>query len=215
MTEDNTQPFPVAGVRETGLSRRHFLRGVGASGAAVAGAGLLAACGNDTTPSGEQPTDQSTIDNLLNVANWPLYIDTKRVDDVKTYPTLEAFEAETGIDVTYTEPINDNEEYFAKIRPILAAGNDIGQDIIIMTDWMASNLINIGYLQKLDKSNIPNMDNIVPKLKSPVFDPNRDYSIPWQSGVTGIAYDSGQVGEVSTINDLLTNPDLSGAITVL
>ncbi|MEO8328660.1 MAG: spermidine/putrescine ABC transporter substrate-binding protein [Candidatus Nanopelagicales bacterium] len=215
MTEDNAMPFPVAGARQTGLSRRHFLSGVGAAGAAVASAGLLAGCGNDDTDASGETPDQSTVDKKLNVANWQLYIDTKRVDGEKTYPTLEAFQTEFGIEVAYTEPINDNEEYFAKIRPQLAAGNDIGQDLIVMTDWMASNLINIGYLQKLDKTNIPNLDNIVPKLKSPVFDPNRDYSIPWQSGVTGIAYDAGQIGEVGSISDLLTNPELNGSITVL
>jgi len=216
MTEQNKMSFPVAGARNTGLSRRNFLRGVGASGAAVAGAGLLGACGDDAeTDSGGEVTDQSTIDNTLNVANWTLYIDTKRVDDEKTYPTLEAFEAETGIDVNYEEPINDNESYFAKIQPSLQQGNDIGVDIVVLTDWMASNMINLEYLQKLDKTNIPNLENIVPKLKAPLFDPNRDYSIPWQSGVTGIAYDAGQIGEVATISDLLTNPELSGAITVL
>ena len=217
MTDKNELPFPGPGVRETGLSRRHFLRGVGAGGAAVAGASLLAACGSDPAPQegGTDTTDLSDSEKLLNFANWQLYIDTKKVDGEKTYPTMEAFEAETGIDVNYTEPINDNESYFAQIRPILAAGNDIGQDSIVLTDWMASKMIRIGYLQELDKANIPNADNMIEKLKHPTFDAERDYSIPWQSGVTGIAYDAGQVDPVTSISDLLTNPDLSGAITVL
>jgi spermidine/putrescine transport system substrate-binding protein len=202
----------VQGMRGTGLSRRTFLQGVGVSGAAVAGAGLLAGCGDDTPTD---PTSGGNDDPILNVANWQLYIDTKRVDGEKTYPTLEAFEAETGIDVNYTEPINDNEEYFSKIRPLLAADKDTGQDTFILTDWMASKLISLGWLQQLDKANIPNLDNIIPKLKDPEFDPSRDYSVPWQSGVTGIAYDAKQVSEVSSITDLLTNPDLSGAVTVL
>jgi len=174
---------------------------------------LLAACGSDAPSTGG--SGGGNDEAILNVANWQLYIDTKRVDDQKTYPTLEAFQAESGITVNYTDPINDNESFFATIRPVLASEQDTGYDTFVLTDWMASKLISLAYLQKLDKANIPNMKNILPKLKSPSFDPNRDYSIPWQSGVTGIAYDASQVGEVSSISDLLTNPDLSGAITVL
>ncbi len=213
MTDLNPLSSPVSGVRPTGLSRRGFLRGVGATGAAAAGAGLLAACGSDE--GGSDTGSSGNTDKILNFANWPLYIDTKRVSGTKTYPTLERFQSDTGIQVNYTEPVNDNEEYFAKIRPILAADKDVGVDSFVLTDWMASKLINLTWLEKLDKANIPNFDNLTTTLKSPTFDPNRDYSLPWQSGVTGIAYDSSLTGEVSSITDLLTNPDLNGGITVL
>jgi spermidine/putrescine transport system substrate-binding protein len=213
MTDLNPLSSPVSGVRQTGLSRRGFLRGVGATGAAAAGAGLLAACGSDD--GGSSTGSSGNTDKILNFANWPLYIDTKRVSGTKTYPTLERFQSDTGIQVNYTEPVNDNEEYFAKIRPILAADKDVGVDSFVLTDWMASKLINLTWLEKLDKANIPNFDNLTTTLKSPTFDPNRDYSLPWQSGVTGIAYDSTLTGEVSSITDLLTNPDLNGGITVL
>ena len=212
MTDLNPISSPVSGVRNTGLSRRGFLRGVGATGAAAAGASLLAACGDD---SGSGSGSDGNDEKILNFANWPLYIDTKRVDGQKTYPTLEAFEEQTGIQVNYSEPVNDNEEYFAKIRPILAADKDVGVDSFVLTDWMASKLINLTWLEQIDKSNIPNWENITSALKEPTFDPNRDYSLPWQSGVTGIAYDSSVTGEVGSITDLLTNPDLNGAITVL
>jgi spermidine/putrescine transport system substrate-binding protein len=214
MTDKMPTFSPVSGVRNTGLSRRGFLRGVGATGAAAAGAGLLAACGSDESSDGSDSSGGND-DPILNFANWPLYIDTKRVDGVKTYPTLEAFQEQTGIEVSYSEPINDNEEYFAKIRPILAADKDVGVDSFVLTDWMASKLINLDWLQQLDKANIPNFDNLTSTLKSPTFDPNRDYSIPWQSGVTAIAYDSTLTDPVTSITDLLTNPDLNGGITVL
>jgi spermidine/putrescine transport system substrate-binding protein len=213
MTDKMPTNSPVSGVRNTGLSRRGFLRGVGATGAAAAGAGLLAACGDDETP--DSGGGSGSDDPILNFANWPLYIDTKRVDGEKTYPTLEAFEEQTGITVNYDEPINDNEEYFGQIRPLLAAGKDVGVDSFVLTDWMASKLINLNWLETLDKGNIPNFDNLTQTLKSPSFDPNRDYSIPWQSGVTGIAYDETLTDPVTTINDLLTNPELNGGITVL
>ena len=133
----------------------------------------------------------------------------------RRYPTIDAFEQKTGITVNYTEPINDNEEYFAKIRPILASNGDVGVDSFVLTDWMASKLINLDWLEPLDKANIPNFKNLQPKLQSPQWDPDRKYSIPWQSGSTGIAYDSSLTGEIRTISDLLTNPDLKGQITVL
>jgi spermidine/putrescine transport system substrate-binding protein len=85
----------------------------------------------------------------------------------------------------------------------------------VLTDWMAAKLINLGWLETLDKSNIPNFDNLTSTLKSPSFDENRDYSIPWQSGVTGIAYDKTLTDPITTISDLFTNPDLNGAITAL
>lgn len=214
MTDQNPFSSQVSGLRRTGISRRGFLRGVGATGAAAAGASLLAACGGDDGGT-DGGTGGGSDEPILNFANWPLYIDQIKGDQQAPGTTMADFMDETGITVSYTEPVNDNEEYFAKIRPILAANKDVGVDSFVLTDWMASKLINLGWLQTLDKTNIPNFDNLVETLKAPEFDPNRDYSIPWQSGVTGIAYDSSLIGEVNTISDLLTNPELNGSITVL
>ena len=213
MTDKMPTFSPVSGVRNTGLSRRGFLRGVGATGAAAAGASLLAACGSDS--GGDGGTSGGSDDQNLNVANWPLYIDQIKRDNQAPGTTMADFMDETGITVNYTEPINDNEEYFAKIRPVLAAGKDVGVDIFILTDWMASKLINLDWVQTLDKGNIQNFDNLTSTLKSPTFDPNRDYTLPWQSGVTGIAYDKTLTDPITTVNDLLTNPDLNGSITLL
>jgi spermidine/putrescine transport system substrate-binding protein len=213
MTDKMPTFSPVSGVRNTGLSRRGFLRGIGATGAAAAGASLLAACGSDS--GGGDTTGGGSDEKVLNFANWPLYIDQIKRDNQAPGTTMADFMDETGIQVSYTEPINDNEEYFAKIRPVLAAGKDVGVDSFVLTDWMASKLINLDWLETLDKSNIPNFDNLTSTLKSPTFDPNRDYSIPWQSGVTGIAYDKSLTDPVNTVSDLLTNPDLNGSITLL
>lgn len=212
MTDLHSNFGPVSGVRNTGLSRRGFLRGVGATGAAAAGASLLAACGDDTEPD---PTSGGNDEAILNFANWPLYIDQIKRDNKAPGTTMADFQDETDIEVNYSEPVNDNEEYFAKIRPILAANKDVGVDSFVLTDWMASKLINLNWLMTLDKANIPNWTNITPALKEPTFDPNRDFSLPWQSGVTGIAYNSRLTGEIGSITDLFTNPDLNGAITVL
>ena len=221
MTDPKTIPTfddnhsKVSGYRTTGLSRRGFLQGLGVTGAAAAGSSLLAACGGDSGGSDGASGGDGGDSTTLRVANWPLYIDEIKHDNQAPGTTMAGFIDETGVEVTYSEVINDNEEYFAKIRPSLAAGKDVGADLFILTDWMASNLINLGWLETLDKKNIPNFKNLAATLQSPSFDPEREYSIPWQSGVTGIAYDESLTDPITTINDLLTNPELSGAVTAL
>lgn len=218
MTTENNRPVFSAGPRMTGFPRRNFLRGIGVGGAAIAGGSLLSACGSSGTSSTSQDTsveDQSDTDKKLAVANWPLYIDQKKVNGQVVRPSIQQFEDKTGITVDYTEPVNDNESFFATIRPILAEGKATPYDMFMLTDWMASKMINLGYLQKIDKSNIPNAENLSPALQSPSWDPNRDYSLPWQSGMTGIAYDSAQVDPVTSITQLLTDPGLKGSITAL
>ena len=76
-------------------------------------------------------------------------------------------------------------------------------------------MIKKGWAEKLDKAAIPNIKNLVDVQKHPNFDPNRDYSLPWQSGMTGIAYNDTLTDPVLTVDDLLENPKLKGKITVL
>lgn len=194
------------------LSRRRLL-GAAAGTAAVSASGLLAGCGS--SESDTQSSADSSGQQVLNVANWPLYIDTKRVDGEKVHPTLLAFQNKYDITVNYTEPINDMGEFFSKMRPILDAGTDTGYDTFILTDWTAAKMMQLGWVEPLDKANIPNLSNLVERLQAPPFDPKREFTVPWQSGITGIAYDESQTGPVTSINDLLTNPDLAGAVTVL
>ncbi len=203
---------PTNDPRTPALSRRNFL-GAAAGTAAISATGLLAGCADSSTES--SGTTQSSGSEVLNVANWPLYIDSKRVNGEKVRPTLLGFEEKYDIAVNYTEPINDMGEFFSKIRPILDADEDTGYDTFMLTDWTAAKLMQLGWAQPLDKENIPNLSNLVERLKAPPFDPDREYTVPWQSGITGIAYDSTKTDPVTSINDLLTNPDLTGAVTVL
>ncbi|MFZ5852848.1 MAG: polyamine ABC transporter substrate-binding protein [Actinomycetota bacterium] len=208
--------------RPTGLnllSRRDLLRVMGYGGAAAATGGLLAACGTKaatkTTAQQTAATDRSTIDKTLNVSNWPLYIDVDSKDKNK-HPTINAFEAATGVKVTYTEDVNDNNEFFGKVRNQLAAGQDTGRDLFVLTDWMAARMIRLGWVQAFDKANLPNFPkNLRSALASPGFDPKRDRTAPWQSGLTGIAYNKKVTGEVRTMTELLTRPDLKGKVTLL
>jgi spermidine/putrescine transport system substrate-binding protein len=209
----------LATATRRGVPRRTFLRGVGAGGVAVAGAGLLSACGTEGTGTGgsAQPSteDKSDTDKTLNFSNWQLYIDVDE-NDTNKRPSLDAFTAQTGVAVTYTEDITDNETFYAKISPQLRAGQDTGRDLFALTDWMADRLIRQNFVQKLAKENMPNYPaNLAAALKSPEWDPSREYSAPWQSGLTGIAYNAKLVPEVRTIEELLSRSDLKGRITCL
>jgi spermidine/putrescine transport system substrate-binding protein len=136
--------------------------------------------------------------------------------DQNVHPTLDEFKKKYGVTVAYTEDINDNDSFYAKIVPALRAGQDTGRDLMALTDWMAARLVREGFVQKVDKANTPNVTaNLIDSLKSPSWDKNRDYSAPWQSGVTGIAYNSAKTGEVKSIEELLTRADLKGKVTVL
>jgi spermidine/putrescine transport system substrate-binding protein len=189
------------------LSRRGFLSGA----AGVTALGALSAC-SDSEPAAVE--DLSSTDNSLTVSNWALYIDTDRKGP-EQFPTVAAFEEETGIAVTYQEDITANDEFFAKIRPQLVSGEGVQRDLVVLTDWMAARLIRLGYVNELDTEAIPNAKNLLPSLASPSFDPERKYSMPWQSGFTSIAYNDSVVdAPVTSITEMLTRPDLAGRVAV-
>jgi spermidine/putrescine transport system substrate-binding protein len=220
-TPDLTSPSMRAALARGLTTRRTLMTGVFGVGATLA----LTACGSEGTGSstsgGATPTaaaaqDLSDTEKVVNWSNWPQYIDVS--DDEKTRPTIAAFEKESGITVTYTEDYNDNDEFYAKVRPLLEAGEDTGRDVWCSTDWMVSRLIQQGYVQELDYANIPNgQANLVESLKNVEFDPGRKFSLPWQSGFAGIAYNLDATGgtEVTSMTQLLTDPALKGKVTLL
>jgi spermidine/putrescine transport system substrate-binding protein len=163
------------------LTRNELLRRGAAGGALLAFPSILAACGGG---GGGGSTDGGELKDVLNFANWPLYIDTDKPT------TLDDFTKQTGIKVNYFEEINDNDEYFAKVQGPLSQGQGIDRDIFVFTDnsRFPGILVNEGWVQKLDKELIPNFVNLVDAQSSPPFDPNREYSLPYQSGMTGIAW---------------------------
>jgi spermidine/putrescine transport system substrate-binding protein len=198
------------------INRRQLLR-LGAAGAmSVGAAGLLAACGSGSALSGGTKTVSKVIPNgkigtQLNFSNWPLYIDVSH----GKHPTLDHFTKQFGVHVKYTEEINDNTEFFGKVRQQLANGTSGGRDIIVMTDWMAGKMIKLGYIEKLNKAALPNVQkNLIPALQHIDFDPNRDYSVPWQSGQTGLIIREDKVGNVTSVNDIF-NPKFKGKVTML
>ncbi len=198
------------------LTRRGMLAGIGATGLA----GLLAACGTKGTagkanPSAQAAEDRSDTEKVVSWSNWPEYIDVD--DKTQAHPTLAAFTKQTGIKVTYTEDYNDNDEFFAKVQPQLRAGADTGRDVWVSTDWMVAKLMRLNWVQKLDKANIPNAKNLQDTLANVEFDPGRQFSLPWQSGFTGIGYNPKATGgkKIESMEQLFTDKALKGKVTLL
>ncbi|WNM24137.1 spermidine/putrescine ABC transporter substrate-binding protein [Demequina capsici] len=200
--------------KKKGVSRRGLMIGGGVAVAGIAGFSLLSRGGGGGSGSGDcVTTDLSDTEAKLNVSNWPEYIDE---DDGDYVSTLTQFQKDTGISVTYTPDVNDNVEFFSKVRNQLGACQPTGRDLFVLTDWMAARMIDAGWIQKLDKANVPNLDkNLISSLQGVGWDPNRDYSAPWQSGFSGIAYNKSLVGEVGSVAELLTRADLKGKVTML
>jgi spermidine/putrescine transport system substrate-binding protein len=198
-----------------GFSRRGFLRASGAGALALSSTSLLAACGTEGTKQTAETcksTDLSAKEKELIFSNWPLYMD----EDGKKYPTLDDFQKQSGIKVAYNTDVNGNNEFFAKVRNQLGACEPVGRDIFVLTDWMAARVVDLGWIQELDPANMPNVQaNLVDSLKSPTWDPDRKHSVPWQSGLTGIAYNAKYTGEISSFEELVTRADLKGKISLL
>ena len=216
--------MPTDGPRRTrGVDRRDFLRHASLSLLAAGSSSLLAACGTAgarQTPESCPSEDLSASERTLNFSNWPEYIDqgTAIVDGRRTsaIPTIAGFEAATGIRVTYNSDVNDNAEFFAKVRDQLAACQPIGRDIVVLTDWAAARMAALGWLQQLDRSRMPNVEaHLIPRLRAPAWDPQRAFTVPWQSGLVGLAYNAKYTSAVSSVEEMLTRKDLRGKVSLL
>ena len=213
-------------ITEERLSRRTLLRRGAYAGTALSIPAILAACGispaaNPTgTPAGTTsaptttpaPTPTPSPAGTLNFANWPLYIDVD--EETKKHPTLDQFTKDTGIKVNYKEVIEDNVGFFGTVQPSLAAGQDTGWELMVITDWMVGKMIALGYLEEIDPNTaVPQfMANAADKYKDPTYDPGNKHSVPWQSGITGIGYNPKLTGrEITGFKDLL-DPKFKGKI---
>ncbi|HKA66673.1 MAG TPA: spermidine/putrescine ABC transporter substrate-binding protein [Solirubrobacterales bacterium] len=182
--------------------------------AAVTVALGLAACGGGSgggiEGGGEKQVETIKLEGKpsgsLTISNWPLYIDKA---------TVPAFEKATGVSVKYIEDINSNEEFFNKMQPLLQQGESGDRSIFVLADYMVSKMYKLGYLQEFDKSALPNFEkNLSPSLQHPPFDPNRDWTAPWQSGMTGIIVNKELAPEVRSICDLF-DPKYKGKVDFL
>ncbi|MEU4242781.1 spermidine/putrescine ABC transporter substrate-binding protein [Actinoplanes sp. NPDC026619] len=187
------------------FGRRDALR---LSGLAGMGA-FLAACGvqGQGTKAGPSAAPDAVAKfwagkaktGKVDFANWPLYMDPKK-------PELKKFTADTGITVNYQEVIQEMGPWFAKVQPQLAAGQSIGYDLMVITNsYQFTQFRDSGFLAPLDHSKLPNFaKNAGPAYAKEAFDPGNVYSIPWASGMTGIAYDPSKLGgrKITKLADL-------------
>lgn len=178
---------------------------------AMAAALVLAACSDDVGGGndGQEVTTaeaEGEATGKLNISNWPFYIDKK---------TVPEFEKASGLNVEYNEDVNDNTEFFGKVQPLLEQGESGGRDVMVVTSYMAKKMYDLGYLQNMDKDALgPAFENLKPALESPGIDPDREYSLPWQSGMTGLVVNTSNAPDVKTIEDLF-DPKYKGKVTML
>jgi spermidine/putrescine transport system substrate-binding protein len=199
----------VQSARASQLTRRGLLAGATAGAAALA----LAACSTGGASGKPTPAkDQSSTDKTLTWANWQAYLDQ---DNNGKYPTLEAFQKQSGLKVKYDVAVDDNNTYYAKVKDQLALGKDIGADTVCLTDWMIARWIRLGYVQSFDESAIPNKKNLTSNLVNVDFDPGRKKSLPWQSGFAGICWNKQKLPNGLKSVDDLWKPELKGKVGVL
>ena len=205
------------------LTRRSMLKGAGIGVAGFSLASFLAACGSDSGPGGNGNGGGGGFDiaeiyageagDTVNFANWPFYIDQSKDKDGNVYnPSLSLFEKEHGIKVNYKDIINSNEEWFGKLQPILAGGDDTGWDIMVITNGRYFAILKQNdWVYPLDPDRRPNFDaNALSWAKDPFFDPGNQFGMAWQSGITGIGVNRKMVNGPVTKLDDLANPDKVG-----
>ena len=174
----------------------------------------LAACGGDDEVGGGSDeevavVEKGPVEGEVTISNWPLYIDKGNQG------TVAEFQEATGVDTTYIEDVNDNNEFFGKLRPEFEQGNSGGRSIAVVTDWMAKRMYDLGYLQEFDLGDLPDVDaNLRENLREPDFDPERKFTVPWQSGMTGVIVRKDLAPDVTSINDLF-DPKYKGKVTML
>jgi spermidine/putrescine transport system substrate-binding protein len=224
--ESVMDPSIWRGMTAPRMSRRQLLSSAGAGAGALGIGALLAACGVKGASTSSKPTvkpggvgsaawwDKQQLHKKVNFANWPYYIDVLK----GKHPSLEHFTASTGIQVNYTEPISDNDPFYAKIRPSLQSKQPTGFDIIVMTNNAPplGYLIDFGWLVPLDQRMMTNFHKYAgPLIKDPSWDRGNKYTMAWQSGWTAIGYNSSVVKNPGTSVDILFDKRYSGKVGMM
>jgi spermidine/putrescine transport system substrate-binding protein len=220
MTSDSQVAW-VRGLTEARLSRRSLLRGAAAGAVGLSVGGILEACGLSGSKGTGSEADfdwdswwaKQEKQGTLEWANWPLYIDTSH----GKHPSIDLFTKKTGIEVSYKPVIQDNAAFFAQIRPVLQNEQSTGYDLIVLSEgWELTQLIDNRWLIPLDPKRMPNFSKYAsPSVVDPSYDPGNQYTVTWQSGLTGIAYDPEMTGrEVDSVQDLF-DPAFKGKVGMM
>lgn len=198
------------------LPRRRFLRGLG--GGVAFGAGLMSASctsGLPAAPPRRPAPDLSRTQHVVRFANWPDYVDSAP-GHPGHHPTLAEFTRGTGIRVDYSEPIQGNEQFLGRIGAQLALGADCGYDLVVLSDWLVSELAGRGWAQAVSSADVPDAARLAPEFRSVPLPHVNGYSLPWQGGFTGIAWnESATHRPVTSMADLLTSRDLRGRVSIV
>jgi spermidine/putrescine transport system substrate-binding protein len=193
------------------LTRQELLRRAAFLTAFASVPGLAAACGGGNGGDG----GAQELADTLRFSNWTYYMDK----DPKTgeWGTLEAFKKQYGTTVEYTEDVNSNSQFFGKVQGQLSRGQSTNRDLIVSTDneRFLATYIDKGWVEKLDKDALPNIENLVDVQRHPGFDPDREYSLPWASGMTGIAYNEKLTDPVTSVKQVLEDKSLKGQVGLL
>jgi spermidine/putrescine transport system substrate-binding protein len=179
------------------LSRRGFLGG----SAAMA---LLAACSNQRGPGAASSSDD------LRILSWTDYIDT---DESGSPGTVSRFGQQSGLRVDYSDAYPSNTEAYDTIfEPNLGHGKRIQWDLVVPTFWLASRLVDRRWLEQVPLELVPNHVNLEPNFLTMPWDRGARYNLPWQSGLTGIAYDPARTGgEIRSLASLF-DPKFKGRV---
>jgi len=144
---------------------------------------VLGGCGRQPEPAGPQADVPAGEEKVLNVYNWSDYIDPA---------VIEAFQAETGIQVHY-DVFDSNEVLETK----LLAGNS-GYDVVVPSAYFLERQIQAGVFRKLDRELLRNLRNLDESLQASIasHDPRNEHGVIYMWGTTGIGYDAAKVAAI-------------------
>jgi spermidine/putrescine transport system substrate-binding protein len=179
------------------ISRREFLRSSAAFAAATA---ALGAC---TSSSNE---DEAISDSdVLRILNWEMYIDDT---------TIGAFEAASSYRVEYSDQY-DNTEALDDLFPRLDEGETVGYDLVVPTYWVVDRLLANDWLEPIPIELVPNRVNVDPAFLGMPWDRGARFHLPWQVGITGIAYLPDRTERpIESVEDLF-HPALAGRVSMV
>jgi spermidine/putrescine transport system substrate-binding protein len=193
--------------RRPQLARRRFLKNSLFSLGLVPVASSITSCAAN-----------SSINSEIKTVNWSNFTLYMPVDDNGSFPLVESCAKELNIEISYTEDIDDNAGFFAKVKPLLDQGDSIGRDLIVVTDDFVLPWIRGGFVEKFNRTNMPNVtNNLIQSYYEVSYDQNREYAIPWQSGFTGIGFNKSKIKELLGTDSITTmeqffDPRLKGQI---
>lgn len=170
----------------------------------------IASCGGSSIggdPGGDSETAHGgPIKGDLTISSWALYMDPHTVHD---------FDDRYGTNTDWVEDVNDSDDFFGKMQPLLSAGKSGGRSAMVISEWVAKKMRDLGYLQNIDRQAVPNVTrNLIPSLAHPDSDPDREYSIPWQAGMVGLVVNRKEAPDVRSVTDLF-DPKYRGRVGIL